>query len=245
MPEPVIELRRLDLKTVTVYPKSMIDTDSDVFTHYALTDSDVTEWTFTWIEDNNYHITAQVDGVTKYLSVYSEKVSDGGRLELLDEPNEYSVITIQNNGTEGRVGKMRFVNKDDWALNKKGSDNSKGFQSYNGSNGTDNNEWFVPAVVTDAELKNTNNNDDPPAEVIHTANKVSVSDTVALTDGTEVVVYSKIWDDSENAYVNYAINGNGELVRIWESGSMVHLQQQSPLRQRILHRSHYPRASTR
>ena len=110
---------RLDLKTVTVYPKSMIDTDSDVFTHYALTDSDVTEWTFTWIEDNNYYITAQVDGVTKYLSVYSEKVSDGGRLELLDEPNEYSVITIQNNGTEGRVGKLRFVNKDDWALNKK------------------------------------------------------------------------------------------------------------------------------
>ena len=119
VPEPVIELRRLDLKTVTVYPKSMIDTDSDVFTHYALTDSDVTEWTFTWIEDNNYYITAQVDGVTKYLSVYSEKVSDGGRLELLDEPNEYSVITIQNNGTEGRVGKLRFVNKDDWALNKK------------------------------------------------------------------------------------------------------------------------------
>ena len=61
----------------------------------------------------------------------------------------------------------------------------------------------------------------PAAPVIHTAEKVSVSDTVNLCDGAEVVVYSKVWDKTENAYVNYAIDGNGDLVKVWESGGVV------------------------
>lgn len=211
---------RLDLKEVTVYPKNKMDTDSDVFSHYAVSDTDITQWTFTWIEDNNYYITAQVDGVTKYLSLYSYKVNDGGKIELLDTPDEYSVITVKTNGTGGNADKIRLVNKDGWALNKKGgSGNGQGFQTYKASGEQDVNEWLVPAVLTDVELKG--NVLPPAAPVIHTAEKVSVSDTVNLCDGAEVVVYSKVWDKTENAYVNYAIDGNGDLVKVWESGGVV------------------------
>ena len=214
-----LQTSRLALKEVTVYPRSKVESENE-FSHYAITDSDITEWTFTWIEGNNYYVTAQVDGVTKYLSVYSERVSDGGKVELLDTPDEYSVITVKTNGTGNNADKIRLVNKDGWALNKKG--NNKGFQSYLADNGNeqDKNEWLVPAVRTDAELKN---NVVTPTDdiIIHTANKVSVSDTVDLCDGAEVVVYSKVWDSDASEYVNYAIDGNGELVKVWESGSVV------------------------
>jgi fibro-slime domain-containing protein len=214
-----LQTSRLALKEVTVYPRSEVESENE-FSHYAITDSDITEWTFTWIEGNNYYVTAQVDGVTKYLSVYSERVSDGGKVELLDTPDEYSVITVKTNGTGNNADKIRLVNKDGWALNKKG--NNKGFQSYLADNGNeqDKNEWLVPAVHTDAELKN---NVVTPTDdiIIHTANKVSVSDTVDLCDGAEVVVYSKVWDHVANEYVNYAIDGNGKLVKVWESGNVV------------------------
>lgn len=219
---------RLNIKEVEVYPDRLIDSEPDDFSNYVITDSDITQWTFTWISDNKYYITTQVDGVTKYLSLYSTKVkppgaaAEGGKIELLDEPDEYSVITVKYNESSANNNqyKFRFVNKDNWALNLKGGNNNQGYQTYGPNvNSNQSTEWFVPAVLTDAEVKNGSIL--PPGEMIYTASKVSVSDTVNLTDGVEVVVYSKVWDSQNEEYVNYAINGSGELVKVWESGSVV------------------------
>ncbi len=215
---------RLASKAVTVYPASQIDAGTDSFTHYIISDTDVTEWTFTWISGNDYYITAQVDGVTKYLSLYSYKVtvngSEGGKVELLDapDPDGYSVITVQNNGTGNNADKLRLVNRDFWALNLKGKNISNGYQTY-GPNQTSGeySEWFVPAILTDANVHGVQ----PENIVTHTADKVSVSDTERLTDGTNVVIYSKVWDNDAREYVNYAIDGSGKLVRVWESGGVI------------------------
>ncbi len=215
---------RLDLKVVSVYPASQIESDTE-FTHYVMTDDDITLWTFTWIEDNKYYVTTQVDGVTKYLSLYSQKVkvngSEGGKVELLDEPNEYSVITVLNNGTDTNDNKLRLVNKDGWSLNRKGGNNTLGYQTSLANNSfSDVSNYFVPCLPTEAELKS--GTVDPSQQLeIHIADKVSVSDTINMTDGAMVVVYSKIWDSDSQSYVNYAINGNGELVKVWESGGVV------------------------
>lgn len=61
----------------------------------------------------------------------------------------------------------------------------------------------------------------PAGNTIYTATKVSVSDTENLTDGKSVVVYSKMWDNDAKKYVNYAIDGNGDLVKVWESGGVI------------------------
>lgn len=214
---------RLASRAVTVYPASQIDAGTDSFTHYIISDTDVTEWTFTWISDNNYYITAQVDGVTKYLTLYSYNVtvngSSGGRVELLDapDPDGYSVITVQNNGTGNNADKLRLVNKNLWALNLKGQNISNGYQTYLNTNNSQWTEWFVPAILTDASV----HTDQPVNIVTHTADKVSVSDTERLTDGTNVVIYSKVWDNDAREYVNYAIDGSGKLVRVWESGGVI------------------------
>ncbi|MBR2284319.1 MAG: RICIN domain-containing protein [Ruminococcus sp.] len=189
---------RLAARAITIYPTSKMDNVTDDFTHYAVADPDISQWTFTWIEGNDYYITSQVDGVTKYLSIYNDSVtvngSTGARVELLDEPDEYSVITVQNNGTGNNAGKLRLINKDYRALNLKGKNVANGYQSYGPrTTSTEWTEWFVPAIYTDAVIKD-NTAPRPVGEVIYTATKVSVSDTESLRDGSQVVVYSKVWN---------------------------------------------------
>ncbi|MBQ8921969.1 MAG: hypothetical protein IJ060_07390 [Oscillospiraceae bacterium] len=217
---------RLEIKEVSVYPASKIISDADDFSNYLISDTDVTEWTFTWIGDNDYYITAEVDGVTKYLSLYSYKVKvngvEGGKIELLDapDPDGYSVITVQNNGTGNNANKLRLVNKDNWAVNRKGSNNTQGYQTY-GPNATSTawTEWFVPAFVTDAKPDDGSGTLRPQS--VYTARKVSASDRENLVQDAEVVVYSKVWNSETNEYENYAIDGNGNLVKVWESGGVV------------------------
>ena len=200
---------RLVAQTVTTYPRSKVDSEED-FTQYAITDFGITQWTFTYISGNSYYVTTDVDGVTKYLTIRN------GSLVLLDAPDAdgYSEIIVQNDGSGDLAGKIKLRNRNNYAVNLRNNNQKQGFQSSNwsaehGQATTNVGEWFAPAVLADVKSE------------IHTAQKVSASDRVNFSDSADVVIYSKIWDSGTESYVNYAINGNGELVKVWESGDVV------------------------
>ena len=177
--------------------------DADLYTQYFFSDN-VPIWHFSYQNGGYYYITTEVDGVTKYMTITNSAV------QLLDTPDQYSRIYIDNNGNKGtnRENKLRFQNSNNYALNRYNNGYTDGFGSWNGNQ--DPNEWFILASLSeDTVLK---------SDVI-TAEKVSVSDTEKLHDGVNVVIYAKKYENGE--YVNYAINGEGDLVKVWESGDVI------------------------
>jgi len=185
--------------------------NADLYTQYFFSDDDVPMWHFSYQTGGYYYITTEVDGVTKYLTITNSAV------KLLDSPDQSSRIYIDNNGAVGtnRENKLRFRNSDNYAINRYSRNYNSGFGSYKGNQ--DPNEWFIlGALSEDTEIKSN----------VLTAEKVSVSDTGKLHDGVNVIIYAKKYENGE--YVNYAINGDGDLVKVWESSDVVQWRKTGP-----------------
>ncbi len=57
--------------------------------------------------------------------------------------------------------------------------------------------------------------------VTYQAHKVSVSDTQQLTDGACVVIYTRIWNDSQKKYDYYAIDHDGTLHYVYDEDDFI------------------------
>ena len=160
---------------------------------YVAQDSDITMWTFRNVEKDLYYLTAEVDGSTKYVRVL------GSDITLADEPDEYCVL--QALPGEGQYAhKIRFLGVSN-AINY--SANSAGFGGYNDAGP---NEYLYLAdrsVYTEEDF------------VSYSARKISVSEAV---NGSQVVIYTRVWDEATKTYGYYLIDHNGDLIRGYESG---------------------------
>ena len=161
-------------------------------------DSDITMWTFHWIDDNNYYITADFDGVTKYLSIDS---SGSHISEIADDSCVIKVVPGSG------------IHTSEISLHSGGN-----VLSYNGiisegfgSNGETGSEWLY---LTDlSELTSD-------YLMTYSAKKISASDE-NLTNGSRVIVYTRAWDENKKKYVFYAIDHDGSLVPVYESGDSI------------------------
>lgn len=98
---------------------------------YYVTDSTVTLWTFEKQSNGSYHISAEVNGATKYLTIGS---ADSSPVTLSDTPQNI-IVTMGSGDYEGM---FRLTNESGIAVNLFGGSASQGFGSYSDSSA---NEW--------------------------------------------------------------------------------------------------------
>lgn len=163
---------------------------------YVAVDSNISMWTFHSMEEDKYTLSTEVNGTVKYLKMTSDSLS------LTDSESEATAFKLTPDG-----GKIIL--------------------SDNGYAITFNNNGFKPAKATSdstqklnlVELSKLTEED----FVIYSANKIGVSEKDAngeyiVPDGAQVIVYTRIWDESTKTYNFYAIDSDGSLVPCYERG---------------------------
>ena len=161
-------------------------------------DDQITMWQFHWAGDDRYYLSGDVKGVEKYLVITSSGLS------LADSMNDATQVqVIPGTGIhEGQVCLKAGGN----TLTYSGGDNIR-FTV----NGTVGNEWLYLAetstLTSDYFLK-------------YSAHMISVSDTRVDT-GSQIVVYTRAWNEDRKRYDYYLIDGDGNLVRCYESGDSI------------------------
>ena len=165
---------------------------------FVSNDSDISVWTFHWVDDDQYYLTTTVDGSTKYL-----KIGAGG-LSLVDTESQTSPVrVIPGSGTH--AGQI-CLRSGDVTLTYSGT-TASGF-STGGSVGS---EWLNLVDVSSLG---------PDYFKTYSARKVSVSDT-GITTGSKVIVYTRAWNEQNLKYEYFAINYDGTLVRCYENGDSI------------------------
>ena len=154
-------------------------------------DSDITEWTFTNVEEDMYYITA---GDGKYLTVTD------GAVVLGDSPSEDSLIQVVP-GTGSRAGFYSFT-ANGHTLAMTGEEEDRGFTGIGNRTGK---IWFKLAE------RSALSEDD---YLICSAKKIRVSDPAS-----EVVLYTRVWNGT--AYEFYAVDYDGSLIRCYDEGDLI------------------------
>ena len=158
--------------------------------------SDITMWTLTWIGGVEYRLSTVVDGVTKYLQVTNTGV------RLVDELESSRISIYVGSGTHAGQCYMKSN-----GITLTYGDTSTGF-SVGGHAGS---EWLY--LVRESELT-------ADYYMTYSARKVSVSDS-AVTNGSRIIVYARIWNYETERYEFYALDHDGTLVRCFEDGDSI------------------------
>ncbi len=153
---------------------------------------DLTAWTFTCAEEDKYYLSANVGGVTKYL-----QISDNG-LALVDTADDNCKIKVTPGPTTGsNKGKIKLSNGDQFITY---DTENNGFVLT--TNGALSGNWLSFAAPTSIDEKD---------KLSYSAEKVSVSDTSKLKNGSKVIIYTRIWNDISKAYEYYMVDHDGSL----------------------------------
>ena len=165
---------------------------------YVPDNSEISFWTFHHISGDRYYLTAVVDGSTKYLQI------TGSGVNMVSEPDENCRIQVVP-GTGSHAGQI-YLRQGTNTLAYSGNI-EQGFKV----GGTAGLEWLN--LVEESELDNT-------YFMTYSAQKVSVSDE-SVTNGSRVIVYTRVWNDTTKKYEFYAVDHDGSLVRCYESGDSI------------------------
>ena len=165
--------------------------------------SDIQEWTFESVEKDSYRIKTTVDGSEKYLNINS------GDVTLVDGPDDASLIQVTP-GTGTNKGKWHFT-VNGYSLNFSGSA-ANGFNAANNSNVTTWLNLVEKSTLTEEDF------------VEYSARKISASDDIlsgSAEGKTKVIIYTRVWNDDTRKYEFYAVDHDGSLVRVYESGDHI------------------------
>lgn len=188
----------LQAKELIVLSKQNNNTDK----LFVPNDSDISMWTFQWIEGDLYYLKSTVNGSEKYLSI-----GRNGALTLSDPPtdgtDDCKIQVIPGSGVN--AGKI-CLKANGKTLTYSGT-LANGFKT----GGTAGTEWLYlvePSELTTEYL------------MPYSANKVSVSDG-SVTNGSRIVLYTRVWNDTTKKYEFYVVDYDGSLVRAYESGDHI------------------------
>ena len=170
--------------------------------------SDITEWTFVSDHEDQYFMTTEVDGSTRYLVINGENVT------LTEDPSGATLITVEP-GSGTNAGKWRFT-ANRYALNL--VNNADG--GFNGSTSTGAATWLN--LVSRSVL-------DDDDFTLYSARKASVSDDEMVYDRTvegireqsQIVLYTRVWNEDTERYDFYAVDHDGSLVKCYDSGDSI------------------------
>ena len=188
---------------------------------FVSADSDITEWTFHNEQKNQYKISVETDQGTRYLAINASN-----EIALVEE-SEASVFIVSS-GTGNNAGKYQFsVGDYKIGVDLNGQSTDKGFWS------TKDESWL--SLVTKSTLSDGD-------FVNYSARKISASDEILsatekdedgniLTDEdgkpvkksekAKVIIYTRVWNEDTKKYEYYAIDHDGSLVRVYDSGDLI------------------------
>ncbi|HAG05109.1 MAG TPA: hypothetical protein DCG28_06655 [Lachnospiraceae bacterium] len=150
-------------------------------------------FTFHSTEKDRYRLSAEINGTTKFLRLTSAGLS------FVDytEASEIQVIP----GTGGSSGKIKLFANGEYLR----------YESRTFLASSNNATWLNFVKTSDYQ------NDD---FVIYSAEKTSISNP-AVTTGTEIIVYIRIWNETASRYDFYAVDHDGSLVPCYERGNSI------------------------
>lgn len=173
---------------------SLVMSDNQNNKVFAPVDTEMSMWTFTWSGDDDYYY---VHSEGKYL-----KITRNG-LSLVDDENSATKVRFVP-GTGTHAGKICLKTSDATVV-------------YSGST----NDGFSVTGVTGGEWLNlveVSPGDHDNYLRTYSASKVSVSD---VKNGAHIIVYTRVWDDTNKQYKFYAVDGEGKLTQCYESGDSI------------------------
>ncbi len=167
--------------------------------------SDIQEWTFESVREDRYYLSTLVGEEKKYLTV------NGTSLTLEDAPDESRSLVCAAPGTGANSGKWHFT-VNGYSLNLANARSADGF---NAASGNGNSTWLNlvdRSALTEADF------------VYYSARKLSVSDdslSASNPEKAQVILYTRVWNDDLKRYEFYAVDHDGSLVRVYDSGDLV------------------------
>ena len=197
---------KLQGKTLTVRVEPVKRTENV----YVANNSDISMWTFHFVDDGICLISTTMGEDVKYLRIGS----DGITLVDYSDVNDACRITVTP-GTGENAGKYKFSSPYG-ALRQNGTVFERADR-----NRTNADVWM------DLAARSNLNDDD---FVVYTAEKVSVSGSVDpvsgnvvydVNNGDLVVLYTRIWNENTGRYDYYAVDHDGMLVKAYENGGSI------------------------
>lgn len=182
--------------------------------------SDIQEWTFVSADLNNYYIKTTVDGEEKYLKI------DGANVSLVDQADASQIKAEP--GTGANKGKWHFT-VNGYSLNFSGSA-SNGFNAAYNSNAStwmnlversplsedDFVEYSARKISASDDLLSATEKDDNGA-----IKRDEEGNPVYREKNARVVVYTRVWNHDTSKYEYYAVDHDGSLVRVYDSGDLI------------------------
>lgn len=167
----------------------------------------ISSWTFHSTEGPEYKLSADVEGVTKYLKFTSNT------LGLTEDPNEASKITLLP-GSGENAGKIKLVCGGKAIYFQ--TDNKNGGTFALASSGDGGKNFWLRLADISRLLE-----DD---FVVYKAKKAGISEfdpdtgEKIISNGSRVIVYTRIWNELTKSYDFYAVNQDGTLFPVYERG---------------------------
>lgn len=177
-------------------------------------DDAVSFWKFKHVADDFYQLSANTDNGVKYLNITS-----AGKLQLSDTPQSIRVIP----GTGSYEGMIQLYAEGKYVKFTTSTFSSAGFDSNNKG-------LFWLNLIEDVSMLI------PDDFVVYTAKKVGVSEREEGNPNkykvrnnepgetpvhNEIIIYTRVWDATQNRYRFYAIDHDGSLVECYERGDNI------------------------
>ena len=163
---------------------------------YVDENNEIDQWTFEYNEEKGGFMLSTGG---KYLS------ADGNDIVIVESPDDASVFTID----AGRQNTVRLRTGNHYlTYEPRTEQNGGGFFKFT-TNPSDSFEWLN--LLDRASL-------DEEEYITFSADRVSVSD---VPDGTKVIVYVRIWNETELRYDMYAVDRDGSLYPCFASGGKI------------------------
>ncbi len=156
-------------------------------------DNDISMWTFHSVEKDIYTISTETDQGVKYLKL------QGAKLTLTDAENASQIRAVPGSGDN--LGRIK-LSCENYAVSFEGTNGFKGASN----NDTNRKLWLDFVIPSNLSREDYN---------IYSAEKISVSEA---NNGQSVIVYTRIWNDTNKRYDFYAIDHNGSLISVYERG---------------------------
>ena len=159
---------------------------------YVAQDCDISMWTFHSVSQNIYTLSANVNGVTKYLRF------SGDTLSLADDVQNATPLSLTSNGSNimlSSKGKSIRFDGNQFSLAA--------------TNENDSNQWLYLTKLSGLE------DDD---YICYSADKISVSD---VKNKSLVIIYTRIWNDTDKRYDFYVVDHDGTLYPCYERGDNI------------------------
>ena len=164
-------------------------------------DEDITMWTFHNVSGDQYKLSTEVDGTTKYLKL------NGQALTIVDSESDATPIKVSP-GSGDNAGRYQF-SVGGYKIELQGANANNGFRGTTANSASSWLNLVKKSVLEDDDFHT------------YAAKKVSVSNNDEVYNKQHVVIYTRVWNDSIKRYEFYAVDHDGSLIKCTDTGDNI------------------------